>query len=139
MNAAQRALFDATGGADRPSLKAPLAALQQIATVGSGAPNKLVRRQPKRETLPAPLKPRAVRLFCWRIRLQGRRCPAQPDLLCRRPLCSGAQAGCGVPVAKAFVTYRIALRDVENFYTCFNELKSVIRNQLILLDITNWH
>ena len=54
MNAEQRALFEETWAADQASLEAQLAALQP-ATVGSTAPDKQARRQPKREALPAHL------------------------------------------------------------------------------------
>jgi len=55
MNAEQRALFDETCAADQASLEAQLAALQPVPTVGSAAPDKQPRRQPKREALPAHL------------------------------------------------------------------------------------
>jgi transposase len=54
MNAEQRALFEETCAADQADLEAQLAALQPAA-VGSTAPDKQPRRQPKREALPAHL------------------------------------------------------------------------------------
>ena len=54
MNAEQRALFDETCAADQADLEAQLAALQPAAKDNT-APDQQVRRQPKREALPAHL------------------------------------------------------------------------------------
>ena len=54
MNAEQRALFDETCAADQADLEAQLAALQPAA-IDNTAPDQQVRRQPKREALPAHL------------------------------------------------------------------------------------
>lgn len=55
MNAEQRLLFEEAYAADEASLEAQLALLQQNSTILRPAPDLPVRRQPKREALPAHL------------------------------------------------------------------------------------
>ena len=70
MNAEQREIFEETLAADQASLEAQLAALQQPAAPGTGAPDKEPRRKPKREPLP-PHLPRVDQ----RIEPQDTTCP----------------------------------------------------------------
>ena len=77
MNADQRMLFEETCAADQASLEAQLAALQST-TQGSGAADTPLRRQPKREALPAHL-PRVDQ----RIEPENTTCP-EPE--CGRPM-----------------------------------------------------
>ncbi len=77
MNADQRMLFEETCAADQASLEAQLAALQNT-TQGSTLANTPLRRQPKREALPAHL-PRVDQ----RIEPENTTCP-EPG--CARPM-----------------------------------------------------
>ena len=83
MNAEQRDIFEETLAADQSSLEAQLAALQG-ASPDASATDKQLRRQPKREALPAHL-PRVDQ----RIEPEGTHCPT-PE--CGQPV---------VPVARA--------------------------------------